>query len=159
MPNANQSASPKASVRQAYHPNQQPRLAMLCHKAGVMAAALLIAGCERDGGIIGAASLPDIQGKFVIEDDRRTTPLTAAQHLVYYVVGTDRMLIFKGRGGPKPKLSLLGSDAILVRYCGGQIELAESFLEKAPNTSKNARLLRVQPVTSAGLTLKGQPIC
>lgn len=121
--------------------------------------ALLISGCQRDGGVIGSTKLPTIQGMFVLEDDRRTTPLTAVRHSVYYVVETDRTLIFRGTGGTKPSLSLLGADDILIRYCGGGIEMSTSFFEKKPSTTGNLRLLRVQPVTAPGLSVQGKPIC
>ena len=126
---------------------------------GVIVGALLIAGCERDGGVIGSTKLPTIQGMFVLEEDERTTPLTAVQHSVYYVVDTDRTLIFRGAGGTKPMLSLLGADDVLIRYCGGRIDMAESFLEKKLSTTSNSRLLRVQPVTVTGLSVQGRPIC
>jgi hypothetical protein len=126
---------------------------------GVIVCALLIVGCERDGGVIGSTKLPTIQGIFVLEDDRRKTPLTAVQHSIYYIVDTDRTLIFRGTGGTKPMLSLLGSDNVLIRYCGGGVEMAGSFLEKKPSTTSNSRLLRVQPVTVTGLSVQGKPIC
>ena len=132
---------------------------MFRRTVGMIVCALLIAGCERDGGVIGSTKLPTIQGMFVLEDDRRTTPLTAVRHSIYYVVDTDRTLIFQGAGGTKPTLSLLGSDNVLIRYCGGGIEMAESFLEKKPSTTSNSRLLRVQPVTVTGLSVQGRSIC
>jgi hypothetical protein len=123
----------------------------------VMASALLVGACHRDGGVIGTATLPNIAGKFVIEDDNRTAALTSVQHSIYYVVGSDRRLVFRGAGGERPVLALLGPDDILVRYCGGTIYKVESkFFE---NEADNMRLLRLQPVTSPGLTANGRAIC
>jgi hypothetical protein len=126
-------------------------------RASALLAVLLLSGCQRDGGVIGSTTLPNIQGKFVIEDDDRTTALTSVQHSIYYVTGSDRKLIFKGAGGSGPTLSLLSPDDILIRYCGGSIERVESqFFE---NEARWNRILRVQPVTSAGLAANGRPVC
>jgi hypothetical protein len=97
----------------------------------VMASALLVGACHRDGGVIGTATLPNIAGKFVIEDDNRTAALTSVQHSIYYVVGSDRRLVFRGAGGERPVLALLGPDDILVRYCGGTIYKVEVLRERS----------------------------
>lgn len=120
---------------------------------------VFLQGCERDGGVIGKVRLGDIQGTFVIEDDDRTTPLTGVRHSVYYTAKGDRSLIFEGTGGPKPTLSLLTPDTVLVRYCGGSIDHAASFLEGPPSVDNDLRLFRVQPVTSVGVAADGRPIC
>jgi len=124
---------------------------------------VIVASCGRDGGVIGTTSLPNIRGKFVIEDDYRTTPLTSDQHSIYYVFGSHRDLVFQGSGAPAPTLSLLTADDILVRYCGGRVEKVEtSFPEDERNLRKvggELRILRLQPVTSPGLTANGKAIC
>lgn len=129
----------------------------------LVAVVLIVASCSRDGGVIGATTLPNIRGKFVIEDDYRTTPLTSAQHSIYYVLGSQRELVFQGSGAPAPTLSLLTADDILVRYCGGRVEKVEtSFFEDESNVGKvdrELRILRLQPVTSPGLTANGKEIC
>jgi hypothetical protein len=125
----------------------------------VTAAAMLLHGCERDGGVIGEVHIADIRGAFLIEDDDRTTPLTRVRHSVYYAVNGKRSLIFEGTGGSKPALSLLTPDTILVRYCGGSIDRAASFLEKLPTTEGNPHLFKVQPITSVGVEANGRPIC
>ena len=132
----------------------------LCRPLSLLVAALLIAGCQRDGGVIGSAKLPNIQGRFVIEDDDRTTALTSVQHSIFYVIGNDRKLVFKGGGGSLPVLSLLGRDDILVQYCGGSIYTVESsFFENHSDNARGLRILRLQPVTSHGLTSNGRAIC
>jgi len=127
-------------------------------RASALLAVLLLSGCQRDGGVIGSTTLPNISGKFVIEDDDRTVALTSVQHSIYYVNGDDRKLIFKGAGGrTAPTLSLLSPDVILIRYCGGSIYKVESqFFETDANVN---RILRLQPVTSRGLTVSGRPVC
>ena len=128
-----------------------------------MAISVIVASCGRDGGVIGATSLPNIRGQFVVEDDSRATPLTSAQHSIYYVLGNQRKLVFQGSGAPAPTLSLLTADDILVRYCGGRVEKFEtSFFEDESNVGKvdrELRILRLQPVTSPGLTANGKAIC
>lgn len=125
--------------------------------------AVVVASCSRDGGAIGATALRDIRGKFVIEDDYRTTPLTSVQHSIYYVLGSQRELVFRGSGAPAPTLSLLTADDILVRYCGGRIESIEtSFFENEDDVGKEGgelRILRLQPVTSPGLVANGKAVC
>jgi hypothetical protein len=116
-------------------------------------------GCERDGGVTAKVRIGDIQGTFFIEDDERTTPLTRVRHSVYYVAKGERSLIFEGTGGSKPTLSLLTPDTVLVRYCGGSIDRAASFLEGPPSVDSDLRLFRVQPITSVGVTANGRPIC
>lgn len=123
-------------------------------------AALVVSGCERDGGIIGQANLPNISGKFVFEDDYRTVALTSVQHSIYYVIGTKRLLVFKGAGGSVPRLSLLNPDTILVRYCGGSIyKVASPFFDNEADNLHGLRLLRIQPVTEPGLMANGRAIC
>ena len=78
----------------------------------LIAGALLTVACHRDGGVIGTVTLPNIRGKFVIEDDARTTPLTSVQHSIYYVLGGYRKLIFQGSNAPVPVLTLLGREPI-----------------------------------------------
>ncbi len=120
-------------------------------------AALLASGCQRDGGVIGTTRLPNIQGKFVIEDDYRATALTSVQHSIYYLTGGHRKLIFTGAGGGTPTLALLSPDDILIRYCGGSIYKVESsFFERDDEVD---RILRLQPVISPGLTANGRPVC
>ena len=131
-----------------------------CRHSWLIVAALLAASCQRDGGVIGSAKLPNIQGTFVVEDDDRTTALTSVQHSIYYVIGSERTLVFKGAGGTQPVLSLLGPADILVRYCGGSIYKVESqFFENEADKSHGLRLLRLQPVTSSGLTANGHIVC
>ena len=129
----------------------------------LVAIAVIVAACSRDGGVIGATTLRNIQGRFVVEDDHRTTPLTSIQHSIYYVLGDQRKLIFRGSGAPAPTLSLLTTNDILVRYCGGRVESIEtSFFENEDNVGKEGgelRILRLQPVTSPGLTANGEAIC
>lgn len=132
----------------------------MSRRSFLIVAALLAASCQRDGGVIGSAKLPDIQGKFVIEDDARTTALTSVQHSIFYVIGSSRTLVFKGGGGKLPVLSLLSRDDILVQYCGGSIyKIESSFLENVADKAHGLRILRLQPVTSAGLQANGHPIC
>lgn len=123
----------------------------------VAATFLLLQGCERDGGVIERVRVGELQGTFSIEDDDRTTPLTGVRHSVYYAVEGERSLIFEGTGGPKPTLSLLTPDTLLIRYCGGSIDRAASLIERQP--SGYVKLIRVQPITSVGVAAKGQPIC
>lgn len=123
----------------------------------VAATFLLLQGCERDGGVIERVRVGELQGTFFIEDDDRTTPLTGVRHSVYYAVEGERSLIFEGTGGPKPTLSLLTPDTLLIRYCGGSIDRAASLIE--PQPSGYVKLIRVQPITSVGVAAKGQPIC
>lgn len=78
---------------------------------------LFATGCQRDGGIAGHARLPGLAGTFVIEDDDRTVALASVQHSVFYQLGDDRKLVFKGAGGDLPRLSLVGPNTILLRYC------------------------------------------
>ena len=131
-----------------------------CRYSCMIAMTLAVASCQRDGGVIGSAKLPNIQGTFIIEDDDRTTALTSVQHSIFYVNGSSRTLVFKGAGGTLPMLSLLSADDILVRYCGGSIyKIESSFFENEPDRGKDLRILRVQPVTSSGLTASGRPIC
>ncbi len=127
----------------------------------LIASALLIASCNRDGDVIGSATLPNIRGRFVVEDDARTMPLTSVQHSVYYVVGDDRKLIFQGFDGKTPVISLLNEDVIIVRYCGGRIEEIESSFREdgAGKEGEDFRILRLQPVTSPGLVVNGQALC
>ena len=133
---------------------------LLRPSSGLILCALLVAACHRDGGVIGTATLPNIAGKFVIEDDDRTTALTSVQHSIYYVIGSGRKLVFRGGGGDKPVLTLLGPDDILVSYCGGSIYKLESeFFENEENTAHGLRILHLQPVTSAGLVASGRAVC
>jgi hypothetical protein len=120
---------------------------------------LFLQGCERDGGVIEKVRMGELQGTFFIEDDERTTALTRVRHSVYYAVEGERSLIFEGTGGPKPTLSLLTPDTLLICYCGGSIDRASSFMEGQPSSDGKSSLIRVQPVTSAGITANGQPIC
>ena len=122
-------------------------------------ALLAVAGCKRDGGVIGQAELHDISGKFVFEDDYRTVALTAVQHSIYYISGESRTLIFEGEGGTRPTLSLLSPDDVLVSYCGGRILKVSSFFERQSDESGDLRLIRIQPVTSKGLSANGTTIC
>ena len=133
---------------------------MFVKELTLIAAVLLTVGCDRDGGVIGTATLPHIRGKFIIEDDDRTAPLTSVQHSIYYVVGDYRKLIFRGSNAPMPALSLLERDNILVRYCGGRVEVVESsFAENGAELGADNRILRLQPVTSPGLSANGRTIC
>jgi hypothetical protein len=120
---------------------------------------LFLQGCERDGGVIEKVRIGELQGTFFIEDDERTTALTRVRHSVYYIVQGESSLIFEGTGGPKPTLSLLTPDTLLIRYCGGSIDHVTSFMEGRPSSDSKSNLIRVQPVTSAGITANGQPIC
>lgn len=120
---------------------------------------LSTAGCNRDGGVIGSVRLPNIRGKFVIEDDARTRPLSSVKHSIYYVNDSGRKLIFRGYGGSVPVLSLLSPDVVLVRYCGGVIYETASFLESEASTDEIARALRLQPIISPGLSANGRQIC
>ena len=119
----------------------------------------ILQGCDRDGGIVGKVRLGDIKGTFVIEDDERMTPLTRVRHSVYFDANGERSLIFEGTGGSKPTLSLLTADTVLIRYCGGSIDRAASFLEGRPSVGGDLRLFRVQPITSVGVAANGRPIC
>jgi hypothetical protein len=125
----------------------------------MIVAVFFVASCQRGGGVLGSVSLPSIRGTFVIEDDERTTPLTAVEHSVFYVIGNTRMLVFKGAGGRLPVLSLLNKDDILIQYCGGRIYKVESFFEDEPDEAHESRLLRLQPVTLRGMTANGHAIC
>lgn len=120
---------------------------------------LSIAGCNRDGGVIGSVNFPNIRGRFVIEDDARTRALSSIKYSIYYVSGSSKKLIFRGYGGSVPTLSLLSPDIVLVRNCGGSIRETASFLESEASTDGIARLLRLQPVISAGLSANGRLIC
>lgn len=120
---------------------------------------LLATSCERDGGTIGHGRLPGVTGTFVLEDDDRTVALTSVQHSVFYEVGGDRKLIFKGAGGEQPRLSLIGPDTILLRYCRGSIYNIDSSFFDEPKGSKGLRIIRLQVVTEPGLSAKGRPIC
>ncbi len=124
---------------------------------------MIVAACSRDGGVIGATALRDIRGKFVVEDDNRTMALTSVQHSIYYVIGKQRKLIFRGSGAQAPTLSLLTPNDILVRYCGGRVESIEtSFFENDDDVGKEGgelRILRLQPVTSPGLVANGKGVC
>ena len=125
----------------------------------VAAAVTLLHGCERDGGVIEKVRIADVRGEFLVEDDERTTPLTRVRHSVYYAVDGKRTLIFEGTGGPKPALSLLTPDTILVRYCSGSIDQAASFLEELPSTGGSPHLFTVQPITAVGVAANGRAIC
>jgi hypothetical protein len=125
----------------------------------IAATAVFLQGCERDGGVIGKVRIGDIQGAFFIEDDERTTPLTRVRHSIYYAEKGTRSLIFEGTGGSKPTLSLLTPDTVLVRYCGGSIDHAASFLEGPPSGDSDLRIFQVQPITSVGVAADGRPIC
>ena len=106
------------------------------------------------------ATLPNIQGTFVIKDNDRTTALTSVQHSIFYVIGNARTLVFKGAGGGLPVLSMLSRDDVLVRYCGGSIYKVESsFFENEADRTHGLRILRLQPETSRGLTANGRAIC
>jgi hypothetical protein len=89
--------------------------------SGLVIAALFVAGCHRDGGVIGQVKLPSISGKFVIEDDDRTVALTSVQHSIY--------------------------------------SIESSFFDNEADDAHGLRLLRLQPVTSAGLKANGRSIC
>ncbi len=120
---------------------------------------VFLQSCERDGGVIETVRIDGVQGTFFIEDDERTTALTRARHSIYYAAEGKRSVIFEGTGGPKPTLSLLTPDTLLIRYCGGSIDHATPFLESQPSSDGDLRLIRVQPITSVGVTANGQPIC
>ncbi len=132
---------------------------MMIWKLVVAATFVFLQGCERDGGVIEKVRIGEFQGTFFIEDDERTTALTRVRHSVYYAVEGERSLIFEGTGGPKPTLSLLTPDTLLIRYCGGSIDHATSFVEGQPSGDGNLSLIRVQPITSVGITANGQQIC
>ena len=136
------------------------KTSLLMQVSGLIAGALLMASCQRDGGVIETASLPNISGKFVVQDDYRTAALTSVQHSVYYVIGSNRELVFRGAGGQLPVLSLLGPSDVLLSYCGGSIyEVESSFFENETDNQRGLRLLHLQPVTSGGLSANGRPIC
>jgi hypothetical protein len=71
------------------------RTSLRCQAVCFIGGALLLTGCQRDGGVIGSVTLPNIAGKFVIEDDNRTVALSSVQHSVFYVFGDSKELIFK----------------------------------------------------------------
>ena len=125
----------------------------------VVVSCVFLQACGRDGGVIGKVRVGDIKGTFFIEDDERTTPLSSVRHSVYYATKGERSLIFEGTGGAKPTLSLLTPNTILVRYCGGSIDHAASFLESPPSVDNKLRLFTVQPITSVGVAANGRPIC
>ena len=120
---------------------------------------LLATSCQRDGGIIGHGHLPGVTGTFVLEDDDRTVALASVQHSVFYEVGGERKLIFKGAGGEQPRLSLIGPETILLRYCHGSIYQTESSFFDEPNGSKGLRFIRLQVITEPGLSAGGRSIC
>lgn len=120
---------------------------------------MLATSCQRDGGIIGHERLPGVTGTFILEDDDRTVALTAVQHSIFYEVGGKRELVFKGAGGYKPSLSLLGPDAVLLRYCHGSINKIETSFWDKPNGGESLRILRLQVITEPGLSSRGQSIC
>ena len=120
---------------------------------------LLAASCQRDGGVIGHARLPGVAGTFVLEDDDRTVALTSVQHSVFYQVGDDRKLVFKGAGGDPPRLSMIGPDTILLRYCRGSIYNVESSFFDQPKAAEELRIVRLQVVTEPGISVNGRAIC
>ncbi len=100
------------------------------------------------------AGLP---GSFVIEDDERTTALTAVEHSVFYEVEGKREQLFRGYGGSRPKLARLSAGHVVIAYCGGSIlKVQSSFFA---DQSKSADLIRLQVVTDAGLSADGHSIC
>jgi hypothetical protein len=128
---------------------------------GIIAIALVTASCSRDGGVIGGAKLPGVPGRFVLEDDDRTVALTSVRHSLYYEIGDERTRVFHGAGGGPLRLSLLDPNTVLIRYCDGSIyEVASPFFDDPEPSDGNLRLLRLQVVTSPGLTTaNGQTIC
>lgn len=127
----------------------------------VLVASLMLftTSCQRDGGVIGHSRLAGITGTFVLEDDDRTVALTSVQHSVFYQVGDDRKLVFKGAGGDRPRLSLIGPDTILLSYCRGSIYSIESSFFDQPNAAQGLRILRLQAVTEPGISAGGRSIC
>lgn len=121
--------------------------------------ALLASSCQRDGGVIGHARLPGVTGSFVIEDDDRTVALASVQHSVFYELGSDRTLVFKGSGGDQPRLSMMGPDTILLRYCRGSIYSVESSFFDNPKATNGLRIVRLQVVTEPGVSVGGRSIC
>jgi len=125
----------------------------------LMLLSLLLESCQRDGGVIGTTRLSGMEGTFVIEDDMRTAPLTAAVHSVYYVRNKDRTLVFRGAGGSMPRLSVLSQGTVLIVYCGGTIEKTASILDGNPLSGRDVRARTIQPVVAEGLSVNGQGIC
>ena len=120
---------------------------------------MLATSCQRDGGIIGHARLEGLAGTFVIEDHDRTLALTSIQHSVFYQVGGERKLVFKGAGGAQPRLSMIGPSTILLRYCRGSIYDMESSFFDQPNAAEGLRIVRLQVVTEPGVSVNGRSIC
>ncbi|MBB5686668.1 hypothetical protein [Sphingobium boeckii] len=120
---------------------------------------LFSTSCERDGGIIGQGHLDGVAGMFVLEDDYRTVALTSVQHSVFYQIGNRRELVFKGMGGDQPRISLIGPDTILLRYCRGSIDKVESSFFEQPSPDNGVRILRLQVVTVPGVSIKGRSVC
>lgn len=127
----------------------------------VIAAGLMVlaTSCQRDGGIIGHIRLPGVTGTFLLEDDDRTVALTSVQHSLFYQVGDERKLVFKGAGGSQPRLSLIGPDTVLLRYCRGSIYKVESSFWDKPKGGEELRILRLQVITEPGLSAGGRSIC
>ncbi len=120
---------------------------------------LFATSCQRDGGIVGQARLPGVAGTFVIEDDDRTVALASVQHSVFYQLGHNRKLVFKGAGGDLPRLALMGPNTILLRYCRGSIYSVESSFFDNPNATEGLRIVRLQVVTEPGVSVSGRTIC
>ena len=131
---------------------------MKCSRVIAAGLMVLTTSCQRDGGIIGHGHLPGVTGTFVLEDDDRTVALASVQHSVFYEVGGDRKLVFKGAGGERPRLSLIGPDTILLRYCRGSIYKVESSFFDKPNGAE-LRILRLQVITEPGVSAGGRSIC
>jgi hypothetical protein len=126
---------------------------------GLTIIALLMQSCGRDGGVIDNIKISNIPGIFIVEDSKRTAPLTATVHLIYYVFDGERELIFKGSGGLNPRISLLNRHTLLITYCHGTVKEVNSFFDRRPNERQEVRVFQVQPVIARGLSVSGMPIC
>ena len=131
------------------------------HRTRVLAIGLMLflTSCQRDGGIVGQVRLPGVAGIFAIEDDDRTVALASVQHSVFYQLGDDRKLVFKGAGGDVPRLSLIGPNTILLRYCRGSIYSVESSFFDNPKATDGLRIIRLQVVTEPAVAVRGRTIC
>ena len=84
--------------------------------------------------------------------------LSQSQDRIYIQVGGGKKLVFRGRGGVDVTLLPMRRDFIIIQYCGGVVEMTDSFLSPT-NDQDEAVAVRLQPIVISNVKIGGSAFC
>lgn len=105
--------------------------------------------------------LPNVKHKFSFEYEDEKQMLGPKTLRLYYGVGLDGRLIYRGSGGDEVNTSMLGNDTLLIRHCGGQPLFTEKRFQDMPEgmPPESNRWIAVKVVTKEERVWDGRLLC